>query len=215
MEIRKFLIAGGNPTLLVWGCPLYERDTFVLSALNEEGIEQVGFVTQTDEGIPELTMMGGELCVDATLALASLSGSEGYLRTSGVAGALQYTNGATVTVSFSLPHTREGDVIIFDGIGYLCTTDSRGRSKEELREYADRYRVPAFGSIVYSEQGIVPTVYVVKTDSFFVESACGSGSIATHLVTNASEITQPTGEKIVIEKRGEHFLVTASVVEVG
>jgi len=54
-------------------------------------------------------------------------------------------------------------------------------------------------------------VYVVDTDSLVQETACGSGSIALHLVSGLSEIMQPTGECISVTHEGNTFSVTAGV----
>lgn len=71
MKKQKFLIAGGNSTLLVWGCPVWKKSQVIKKYLGE--VEQVGFIENAN-GISSLEMMGGELCINATLALASKLG---------------------------------------------------------------------------------------------------------------------------------------------
>jgi diaminopimelate epimerase len=44
-----------------------------------------------------------------------------------------------------------------------------------------------------------PVVWVRAVDTFFYETACGSGSIAAAAATNVSEIVQPTGQSIGVE----------------
>ena len=70
MKTEKFLIAGGNPTLLVWGCPPDEQVAVSKQLLESGDAEQVGFITD-EHDITYLMMMGDELCINATLALAA------------------------------------------------------------------------------------------------------------------------------------------------
>ena len=68
MIVKKFLIAGGNSTALVYDCPVADRDKTSKKLL--KSVEQVGFVS-TEATLPKMIMMGGELCINATLAFAS------------------------------------------------------------------------------------------------------------------------------------------------
>lgn len=58
-------------------------------------------------------------------------------------------------------------------------------------------------------QGIMihPVVWVRGIDSFFYETACGSGSIAASAATGETQIVQPSGESIqvVIDQDGIHL----------
>lgn len=76
---------------------------------------------------------------------------------------------------------------------------------------ATQYKLPAFGIIECRGNAITPHVYVVDTGSLVDESACGSGSIATSVVTGLEEIIQPSGETIKVKRSGDVFTVSAQV----
>ena len=54
MKLKKLLIAKGNSTLLVWGCPQSGKKDMIQKYLGD--VEQVGFV-ETKENLPFLNMM--------------------------------------------------------------------------------------------------------------------------------------------------------------
>src|ERR1700759_3211720 len=118
MKTEKFLVAGGNPTRLVWGCPPDKQTVISLIYLESRDAEQVGFITNEHE-VTYLTMMGNELCIDATLALSSVSGKSGKFFTRGVDTLVSYTNleNDWTTVEIRFPFKQEGETILFDGIG--------------------------------------------------------------------------------------------------
>ena len=208
MQIEYFTIAGGNKTALVWDCPENERlvkATELLSA-----VEQVGFVTDGER--PHLLMMGGELCINALLALASqLKNEIGILSTSNQSE-ITYRNYDNKTrIEINLPHEIEDNVILLDGIGFVCAHTDTPLSYL-LNAYAQKYNRPAFGELVYDAAGrISPRIHVVHTDSIVDETACGSGSVAAHLVTGHNDIIQPTGGIIVVHSDGETFSIEAAV----
>ncbi len=208
MEVKKFLIAGGNATALVWGCSGGEYISVAKELMSE--VEQVGFVYEKD-GRLYLEMMGGELCVNAMIALASLGGERGEFGASGVAGMVKYENGEKTQITLPLPYVQKESLVLFEGIGYLCIEGFDVVSKELLVSRAREYNLPAFGVVQYEGSRIKPTVYVTATDSLCEESACGSGSIAMFLSTGIAEVTQPTGESIVIAREGELFSIEAKV----
>jgi hypothetical protein len=209
MRTEYFTIAGGNKTCLVWDCPQERQDTIVGEMLH--GVDQVGFVSNGNT--PRLMMMGDELCVNGILALAStLESPRGIIYASGVRGEIQYQQTEKGTcITFSLPYQIKGDVVIFEGIGFLCGTVDIEPTREEFKQLAHQYKVPAFGIIEYDEKQIYPSIYVAKTNSLMRESACGSGSIAAHLVTGICHVVQPTGETIFVEHTDNIFSVQATV----
>jgi len=211
MDVQKFLIAGGNMTALVWNCARAEQLAVAQHLLTE--VEQVGFVREED-GVQCLEMMGGELCINATLALASLGGEEGALQVSGASDAVMFRNADITAISVPLPHTQTGKVVLFEGIGYICQEGFGEVSKEFLVAHARAHNLPAFGAVGYEGARIRPTVYVADTDSLCEESACGSGSIALSILTGARDIEQPTGERISVEREGGVFHVSAVVQRV-
>lgn len=212
MKMRKFTIAGGNPTLLIWGCPTDKRIKIANQYLDE--VEQVGFV-DIRNAMPQLTMMGGELCVNATLALASQLGPSGRIRTSGLSNVVEYANANERTiVSLTLPYRCEGNTVLLPGIGFIVTNSSLPTAKSGMRTLADKYYLPAFGQITVKDRQIEPYVYVRATDSLIKETACGSGSIATAIILNRSEIIQPTGQTIRVERDGGKFHISTHVEHV-
>ena len=214
MEVRKFLIAGGNTTALVWGCDLGGEVTIAKDLLST--VEQVGFVSNK-MGVDSLSMMGGELCVNATIALASLGGSEGSLAVECIEDApIRYENAqGTTTVFLPLEYKLLENIVLFENIGYACTQIQEEVSKQTLSLLAERFNVPAFGSVFYKDSRIYPTVYVAATNSLCKETACGSGSVAVHIVTGAQKLMQPSGGVIEIEKlEGHTFVVRAHVSEI-
>lgn len=213
MKIKKFLIAGGNSTLLVWGCPAWKKSQVIKKYLGE--VEQIGFIEESN-GIVSLKMMGGELCINATIAMASQLGKEGTLKTSGLDQEIKFNNKNNISyLNFSLPVNRKGNIVLFPGIGFIYSNTRKYRSKRTLSSLAQKYLLPAFGTISYQDNRLVPYVYVSNTNSLFKETACGSGSIACSIVTGYSRIIHPTGQSILVRQRGDIFIVGAKVVKIG
>ncbi len=210
-EVRKFLIAGGNSTALVYGCPAAYRGGAAKKLLKE--VEQVGFVSAR-AGLPKMTMMGGELCINATLAFASTLDEGGKLAASGLKDLVRYSNkNETATIWVPLGFKKYGNTILLEGIGFILY-DVKEKSKiekQELLSLSKKYRLPAFGGIVYDGNRITPYVYVKKVDSFVKETACGSGSIAFSIFSGIGKVIQPTGEKLRIKSKKRFFEVSAKV----
>jgi hypothetical protein len=212
MRISKYLIAGGNPTALVSDCPDDERFSVSNSLLAE--VEQVGYVN-TRDALAALMMMGGELCVNATLALAAQLSAEGQLYTSGLSTKVNFRNENGLTsIEFPMSYKRSGKVVLLPGIGFECTAESFTPDKSRFIEQCNQYSLPAFGVIQYEENRITPYVYVKETDSLVKETACGSGSIAVSLVVGRSDIVQPTGKTIKVERSYGTFKVTSGVEQI-
>lgn len=211
MRTKYFTIAGGNKTCLVWMCPEEHRSACAQELLTE--VEQVGFVSEDNTS---LMMMGGELCVNGILALASSQGErEGVIYASGLQHCIKYEKTAKgIRITFELPYEIRGDTVVFEGIGFLCEGGTPLVSKQIFQNLRQQHRVPAFGIIAYDGACIRPWVYVGATDSIVEESACGSGSIALHLRTGTEHITQPTGEIISVMHTGSTFFVHASVTHI-
>lgn len=160
-------------------------------------------------------MMGGELCINATIAAASLLGPRATMYTSGLNSPIGIINQSnTTTISCVLPHKRIENVVVFEGIGFICENSAQKSPKKPtkkiLRAYCDQYNVGAFGLIQYRGNVIKPYVYVREVDSLVAETACGSGSIAASIVTGHSDIIQPTGKSIHIRYRPDSNQVTVS-----
>lgn len=212
MKIRKFLIAGGNSTALVWDCS--EKDRLKVAKEYLKEVEQVGFVSE-EAGLPKLVMMGNELCVNGTIALASLLSEGESLYTSGLSSKVKYKNNDNRTcIELALSFKREGSIILFEGIGYKCVERAKEMSKNIISKLAQEYKLPAFGIVVYDDNKIRPYVYVRDTDSLVEETACGSGSIAVSIIIERKDIIQPTGEIISVSKKDKSFVICTIVEEV-
>ena len=212
MELKLFLTAGGNPSLLVWDCPKVLKKQIINKYLGKEA-EQIGFVTNGK--IPKLEMMGNELCINSTLALVSYLGKEGELLVSGVNGKIKYKNSANKTsILLPLKLIQNDNIVLFEGIGFICEESKKPTNKERLSALAKKYNLPAFGLIIYNGNESTPLVYVRETNSLTAETACGSGSIALNIVTGFKNIIQPSGGIIAVTKKGNKFRVEAKVEEI-
>jgi len=203
-------IAGGNTTALIYNCPVNERNKISKKYLKV--VEQVGFVSYNGE-YPGLIMMGEELCINGTIALASQLSKKGKLFTSGIKEPVDYfnENGKTI-IKIPTKYKRDENIILFEGIGYKLIENKGGLeiNKELVSKLADKYNLPAFGLIVYEKNKITPYIYVKEVDSFVKETACGSGSIAFSIFSRYNKIVQPTGESIYV-KIGKDIEVGAEV----
>lgn len=211
MNVKKFLIAGGNSTALVYDCPVMDRNKTLKKLLKE--VEQVGFVS-TNATLPKLTMMGGELCINATLAFASTLDKNGELATSGLKNPIPYTNkNGSTTIQIPFKFKKDNNVILLDGIGFILydTKEKSEIKKSELSDLAKKYKFPAFGGIIYEKNKIIPYVYVAGVNSFVKETACGSGSVAFCIFSGIADVIQPTEKIISIRKKTEFFDISAKV----
>lgn len=215
MKIRKFLVAGGNSTAIVWNCDLENRSKVVKELLNE--VEQVGFVNDHSESFPSFTMMGNELSINGTIAFAFTLGGDGRLKASGVSEIVEYSNEGSITkISLPLKPILDDNRVLLEGIGYMVIPASGKRTpaKEELLSMCKAYDLPAFGLIVLEGNKITPYVYVKETNSLVEESACGSGSVAASIVSGEKTITQPTGEDITVNTAENFVAIEAKVNEI-
>jgi hypothetical protein len=185
-------------------------------------LEQVGFLDD-EEVATRFTMMGGELCVNGLLAAATAMQTR--------SGVIIGSNNLRVTfsksdwqtkISLSLTYRKESladeNVVLFDSIGYVV--DSRAPVmvglKETLKRKCEIWDVPAFGHVQAYGNQIRPYVFVRNTDSLIAETACGSGSIAAYVSTDAGDarllvdIYQPTGKPIRIQRSNESCSFTIS-----
>ena len=200
MTTRKFLIAGGNPTALVQGCPLAYRDHTAGALLRN--VEQVGFI-QPLASPPHMEMMGGEFCLNASLAFASTLGPTGNLSVSGLNLPATYANpGKKTRISVPIHWVVDGNIVLLEGIGFVLHPHGSGHcpGKQDLADFCARFNLPAFGSILFSDNTIFPTVLVPSMDSFVPETACGSGSVAFSLFTGEQRVRQPSGDVIAIRR---------------
>jgi hypothetical protein len=212
MTQKKFLIAGGNSTLIGWDISGNERELFITRGL--EVVEQVGFGS-TKESLPYFQMMGNELSINGTLAFASTLGFQGDFYTSGISGKVSYMNSfGTTSIKIPLVYNILDQIVLFEGIGFIYTTDVPNDISSFLREQCIANNLPAFGLLLFKKGVMIPTVYVEATNSCVQESACGSGSVALSLLKDICEIKQPTGEVIKVYNYTEAFTISAKVVQI-
>ena len=208
MTIRTFLIAGGNATALVRDCPASRRASMAADLLRD--VEQVGFVDHQSSP-PRLEMMGGEFCINATLAFASTLGPKGVVAVSGLNRPAGFVNTPQTTrVTIPLRWSMSGNIVLLEGIGFILSPQPDGhapknttdyaRIKGELTDLCTRFNLPAFGAIHFSGDAIIPYVYVAAVDSSVPETACGSGSVAFSLFTGQDRVCQPTGQFITVRR---------------
>lgn len=212
MKMKKYIIAGGNPTLLVWGCPPAQKQKVLKQYLGE--VEQIGFVDESN-GTSRLTMMGYEMCINATLALSYDLGGNDELFSSGFNRKIVYENRSNSTkITFPLKYESFGDIILLPGIGFLFTKNNTRVSKDFISLLGKMFRRPAFGLCILNRNKITPTIYVQKTKTLIKETACGSASVAANILIGVDEVKQPTGETITVSNNGVSFSVAAKVKEV-
>jgi histidine racemase len=214
MGIKKLLIAGGNSTALVYDLPSKDRGKILKTLLNE--VEQVGFVN-TKINPTQFRMMGGELSINGTLACAYRLGGRGKLIVSGLSEPVIYANRAGLTsIKIPLKFKQNKNIIVFEGIGFVLYKAGYKRKvdKKELIKLTRKYKLPAFGGVIYDRNKIIPYVYVSEVGSYVRETACGSGSITLSLFTGVKEVIQTTNKKIFIEKQKEYLKISAKVTEI-
>lgn len=198
-------------------------------------VEQVGFVDLSIKST-ELLMAGDEFCGNATRSTAwlALGGKPGSLEitVSGVTNTLQAgvnTNGEAfaqmpiypdVSRISSDPDFPGNKIVQIEGITHYInfnTDEIDGLSPELIRAKARELifskklnRYPAAGVIYSKKNGdlwsIVPVVYVKNNEQTYLETACGSGTIAlgmalSNLQKSSIDISviQPTGLAIRAE----------------
>ncbi len=214
MKVKKFLIAGGNSTALIYNSPLSNRGAIAKEFL--KNVEQVGFVSSKTE-LPTLIMMGEELCINATISFASTLNKHGKLTTSGLKNPVSYSNlNGSTTIQIPSKFKRDKNVVLLEGIGFILY-DIKEKSvinKSELSKLSKKYELPAFGGIIYKGNEIIPYVYVLGIDSFVRETACGSGSIAFSIYSGINKIIQPTKQTITISKKNNFFDISAKVTSI-
>ncbi len=208
IKMSKFLIADGNPTLLVWGSLADQKNELISKYLSS--VDQIGFISNN-----ALEMMGSELCINAALAFASTLSKNGSLIINPLNSPIQFSNTDQFT-SMQLPlnYKKMGNIVLLDGIGFKFEDLNYRVTKSELKSLASTYNLPAFGIILYQDNQIFPYVYVKETDSFKQESACGSGSISTTIFTGITDIKQPTGQMIKVDLMDNIVEITSKVKEV-
>lgn len=243
VEYQVVDAAGGNPTGVVCYDDASHRGEYasiakrIMEKMTE--IEQFGFL----EGSNHLQMSGGEFCGNAARVAAFLISkrtgrTEGTFTISGFEGTVEYTvNGELVRCVFPhyrnerrVVHVLDVDATLVDlgGIVHIVLPPSVAFHNDPAYYRAKHAEVSstlglesraAVGVIWQELRGedtlIHPVVWVRDIDSFFYETSCGSGTLATILAANAERknIFQPSGESILAEHQEGDTLALSSTIK--
>ncbi len=212
IKFKKCLVADGNPTLLVWNCPVGKKSEIIKKYLGE--VEQIGFIS-SEKGLPKINMMGEELSINSILAFASCLKKKGAILSSGLDKQITYENkDNTTSISIPISFVKKKNIIILSGIGYKYINVETTTMKEDLLILAKKFGLPAFGYILYKNSQLTPYVYVCETNSLFKETACGSASVALNILLGLEKIVQPTKQPIFVKRLRDTFSVSAIVTPV-
>lgn len=193
--------------------------------LDQSSAEQVGFL-EDEAAVPRLTMMGGELCINGLLAAATAMGErDGVIIGPNELRVTFSKNEGLTSICLPLAYQKKSiddqTVVLFDSIGYVVSSRAPILIglKEELKDKCGVWNMPAFGYVQSYGNQIRPYVYVRDTDSLVAETACGSGSVAAYVTTDAGyagslvNMYQPTRQPIRIQRTNQQnsFTISARV----
>ena len=237
------LAAGGNPTGVICYDDKSHRSEYPDIAkqvmAGDSSIEQFGFL----EGTTHFQMSGGEFCGNAArvaaFLLAEKTGQmQGTFTISGFTGTVEYAvDGDTVRCTF--PHYQfttkqvnvlgvEATFVDLGGIVHVVLPpsvtfrDDKSYYEAAHNEVVDQLQLrdkAAVGVIWQEMKGddvsIHPVVWVRDINSFFYETSCGSGTLATLITHQAPtlNIIQPTGQAILAEMTDGNTLSITSKVQ--
>lgn len=203
------------------------------------GVEQSGsLIVPKDGSRAHFEMSGGEFCGNAARSAALILSRLGYgaslqFTMSGiknpVSAEVREGDGVSMVscTFFNLPlrlSAGEGGEKIVDlgGIVHIILPDPFPEEYEQIHGHLrDRFHLnerDAVG-VVWAERNeegkvrIEPVVWVRSIDTFFHETSCGSGSIATAVAVGVSEaeVVQPTGESILVKVDHQTVTLTSTM----
>lgn len=224
MKTYVIKAAGGNPTAIRTIKNQLTRKQFekfgadLMLETESFGVEQAGFLVQKDSQF-HFEMSGGEFCGNAArsaaLVISQITGKpENSFTMSGYKGVVQsHVDGNNVRCEFKgLPTLKKES--LFNG-AKLTVVDLGGIVHVVIEdEFPENYKIvhkqitqelglqnrDAVGVLWIQKNGksvnLNPVVWVKSIDTFFYETACGSGSIAVVKATGVKEVTQPSGQVI-------------------
>jgi diaminopimelate epimerase len=233
-----FYSPGGNDTALVEidAKPDEKVKKLINSIILSEkkNVEQVGFIWQ-ESGQYNLEMAGGEFCGNASRCAIGtfLGGQNGEikLRTSGITVEGGVIGSDTwVKIPIVSMKTYSGlPIIEMTGITHLlietptllAIEDAKLKAKRILKENVFLLSNPAVGVMFYQlnelEINLQPLVWVRDIETFYYETACGSGSAAlgyflfkTLNIKNFS-VQQPSGKKIEVKVNTNSAIISGQV----
>ena len=144
---------GGNPTILLKAedIPSEQRASVANAVMSSQHIggEQVGYVRL--EGTPRLDMMGGEFCLNATRAFASVLDELGLLERNGaICSGLVEVSGVSEKVAVRVTHT-ENSLPFAEA----CLHFDELPAPEHISDGLCLVRVPGITHII--QQGLMPS----------------------------------------------------------
>ena len=175
-------------------------------------VEQVGYLQGS-----KFQMMGGELSINGLISGAFLLSQTGQIN-----GLNYVVTPSTITLTFPNSLIKRVDkvnnIVELEGIiyqviaGLPATKNISLKTKNLLKKLATSS--PASGIIYYQSGRIKPLVFVKTTNSYVWENACGSGSLATALITSNQQVIQPSGQIINFQFTNKNIVVTTTAKEV-
>jgi diaminopimelate epimerase len=244
MDYQVFTIASGNATGIIQFKDSSRRSEYpqiAESIMSKDAkLEQFGFL----EGANYFQMSGGEFCGNAALAAVLLIHKQtgqttGEFITAGFQGNVEFSilldgkvkcnfSGLEMKIkSKQLANGLDGHLVDLDGITHFVLKPSftfennpevYKKIHTQIIEEIGLQDKPAVGVIWQEDKNneikIHPIVWVKNINSFFYETACGSGTLAV-LAANAQNklsVTQPSGGVIEAEKTKDGYSLTAIVM---
>ncbi|MBI2984607.1 MAG: hypothetical protein HYY50_03210 [Candidatus Kerfeldbacteria bacterium] len=241
-QLQVVLAAGGNPTGVICYPDDRHRGRYGEEAKRhmaaDPTIEQFGFL----EGTTHLQMSGGEFCGNAARVAALLISeqtgrNEGTFTISGYDGTVRYVvNGNLVRGEF--PRYRyqrrpvkfqqiEATLVDLGGIVHVVLPPTVPfRNDKAYYQHLHGQAVQALALQDRAAVGMIwvefrdpavaihPVVWVREIDSFFYESSCGSGTLATIIALDrpSLKIYQPSGQAISAERYNSDTLAITSTI---
>lgn len=240
--VKIVLAAGGNPTGIISMKNAEHRNEYASIARKymevHPEVEQFGFI----EGALHFQMSGGEFCGNAARAAALLLSEEissktGWFTMSGFDGVVNYRileSGEVECIFMNLKMHSENligaKVVDLGGIIHIILPTSEVFKNDKSyytkvhREWMKKLNLddrPAV-RVIWQEAlsngsvAIHPVVWVRDIDSFFYETACGSGTLTILEASNESkrDVLQPSGQFIHSEKLNETSYLLRSSMEI-
>ncbi len=203
-QYKKY-IPSGNLTALVIGIPKSKNERIIINnkIIKKEQVEQVGFISP-DINNPQLIMAGGEFCGNATRSAINyyLNNKPGNIRIKVSSVPQKILGGIDKKCQtwVEMPVYKRNYIKIINnsiaivrlyGITHLIISSSK-ISKEKAYNLLKKYNLlneKSAGVIFYQKLNknyykITPIVFVKSVNTFFCETACGSGSAALGIYIN-------------------------------
>lgn len=233
---------GGNKTALIINQNYSKEEikyinNFILNKYKY--VEQVGFI---NKGKYELNMAGGEFCVNATRCAIwkYLKGRKGKIKikVSGrdelIEGGIDKNNNVFAILKINkninelIEKKDKYKVVNLNGISLLVLKekesikylDKANEMKEKTKNILSKLNLKnkAEGVILQIENKIYPIIWVKSINTVYLETACGSGSLASAIIKYETSnekkfnILQPSGYYLNIKLNiKENFLISAKI----